>query len=550
LILDASGNLYGTTQKGGTAGDGTVFRIDTAENETVLYSFQGGTDGASTRAGLISDAAGDLYGTTPLGGSSGDGGYGYGTVFEITGLSSGAPAVELTHSYLVVPSAGSTLPITVTNSGTADLNITVPQTLGGFDGFDFSIASGTTCTNGAIVAPGDSCVINVTFSPLTKSAESATLSISDNASGSPQTVPLSGGAMLTSILPNPVTGSAGAQTVTVMGSGFASGQVLNYEDLTNPSTSGAADLISVTSNVLTASLPFTNATDMWEIQVANPGAPACGKQGAPACYYFEEIGAQYPYVNDYPFQNAAPDEVVKHQFPLRECTSFVGWRMNRNAGTTNPSYPFFFNAMAEGSWGNAENWNSNAASLHYLVDKNPQVGSIAQWVANDPCCGPTGHVAYVEQVNMKSGSVSSIVVSEYNYGMDDSGQKYQFGVRLIQKTAHNYPDNFIHVPYVSLSANLLNFGNQAAGTSSSQSVTLTNPGTTAVPITSIIVGGANKSDFAETNTCGSSIPAGDSCQLTVTFTPQKAQPYSAIVSVSDIAGPPITQTITLMGSGT
>jgi uncharacterized repeat protein (TIGR03803 family) len=72
LIRDAAGNLYGTTEGGG-AGYGTVFKIDSSNNETVLYSFTGGSDGAGPFAGLIRDAAGNLYGTTNLGGSGASG---------------------------------------------------------------------------------------------------------------------------------------------------------------------------------------------------------------------------------------------------------------------------------------------------------------------------------------------------------------------------------------------------------------------------------------------------------------------------------------------
>lgn len=78
LVLDASGNLYGTTTRGGTAGFGTVFKVDTTNKETVLYSFSGGADGGNPNAGLIQDAAGNLYGTTFSGGSSGNG-----TVFKV-----------------------------------------------------------------------------------------------------------------------------------------------------------------------------------------------------------------------------------------------------------------------------------------------------------------------------------------------------------------------------------------------------------------------------------------------------------------------------------
>jgi uncharacterized repeat protein (TIGR03803 family) len=67
LVADSAGNLYGTTMAGGQSGNGTIFKLDKAGNETVLYSFSGGTDG-SAPSGLIMDAAGSLYGTTYSGG--------------------------------------------------------------------------------------------------------------------------------------------------------------------------------------------------------------------------------------------------------------------------------------------------------------------------------------------------------------------------------------------------------------------------------------------------------------------------------------------------
>jgi uncharacterized repeat protein (TIGR03803 family) len=69
IIRDAQGNLYGTTRFGGnpSCGEdscGTVFKVDSAGNETVLYRFQGGSNGTNPVAGLVRDAAGNLYGTT------------------------------------------------------------------------------------------------------------------------------------------------------------------------------------------------------------------------------------------------------------------------------------------------------------------------------------------------------------------------------------------------------------------------------------------------------------------------------------------------------
>ncbi len=76
LIEDAAGNWYGTTDAGG--GAGTVFKLDPAGVLTVLYSFTDGTDGASPQEGLFRDPTGNLYGTTWGGGASGRG-----TVFKL-----------------------------------------------------------------------------------------------------------------------------------------------------------------------------------------------------------------------------------------------------------------------------------------------------------------------------------------------------------------------------------------------------------------------------------------------------------------------------------
>jgi uncharacterized repeat protein (TIGR03803 family) len=85
LIVDEAGNFYGTTGEGGTGTDcgstqgcGTVFQITPGGQVTVLYSFAGGSDGYTPRDGLFRDGAGNLYGTTSYGGDSG-----LGTAFKL-----------------------------------------------------------------------------------------------------------------------------------------------------------------------------------------------------------------------------------------------------------------------------------------------------------------------------------------------------------------------------------------------------------------------------------------------------------------------------------
>ncbi len=78
VVLDPSGALYGTTQGGGALDQGTVFKIDNSGKEFVLYSFKGAPDGSAPFAGLTLGAKGNLYGTTWSGGASG-----WGTIFTV-----------------------------------------------------------------------------------------------------------------------------------------------------------------------------------------------------------------------------------------------------------------------------------------------------------------------------------------------------------------------------------------------------------------------------------------------------------------------------------
>lgn len=82
LIADSKGNFYGTTQSGGAKDLGTVFRISRNGTEKVLYAFKGGSDGANPEASLLLDKAGNLYGTTAIGGTCSNAG-GCGTVFRL-----------------------------------------------------------------------------------------------------------------------------------------------------------------------------------------------------------------------------------------------------------------------------------------------------------------------------------------------------------------------------------------------------------------------------------------------------------------------------------
>lgn len=129
-----------------------------------------------------------------------------------------------------VGTTSSALPVTVTNTGNINLTFSAAPSTGSTE---FAVASGTTCTTTTPVAPNGTCTINVTFTPSAAGARSATLTLADNGTGSPQTLSLTGtgvaSAPVVTLTPSTpisfggqlVTTTSTAQTVTVKNTGNA-----------------------------------------------------------------------------------------------------------------------------------------------------------------------------------------------------------------------------------------------------------------------------------------------------------------------------------------
>jgi hypothetical protein len=105
---------------------------------------------------------------------------------------------------------------------------------------------------------------------------------------------------------------------------------------------------------------------------------------------------------------------------------------------------------------------------------------------------------------------------------------------------------------VSLSVKKLTFGMMAVGTSSAaKDITVTNVGTVSVSFTGtrVNIAGTNPQDFSQTNTCGASLGAGQSCTVSVTFKPTATGSRSASVNITDNGGGS-PQKVDLFGTGT
>ncbi|QXJ25625.1 CHAP domain-containing protein [Actinomadura graeca] len=124
--------------------------------------------------------------------------------------------------------------------------------------------------------------------------------------------------------------------------------------------------------------------------------------------------------DDYPYRNGDWDKPDRWNFFQRECTSFAAWRLNQRGVRFNNNYKGV-------RWSNASNWDDAARRARIRVDKNPTVGSIAQWNS-----GRFGHVAYVAR-----SSGGTVLVEEYNRrGTHRYGQR-EIRVREVE--------NFIHI---------------------------------------------------------------------------------------------------------
>ena len=432
-----------------------------------------------------------------------------------TGIPAPAPAISfnppaVTFNPQGVGTTSAATNITVTNTGTAPLNISTITTQTGNAG-DFAVSSNT-CT--APVAPGANCVVGVVFSPTAVGSRTTQLRFVDDAPGSPQVVNLTGTGTagpgisftppsVTFTPPQPVGTTSAPVTVTATNTGNAPLHItaiaitgLNNGDFSLGANTCTGGPIAVGSNC-SVSVTFTpTATGTRSANLvftddapSNPPVPLSGTGSTTG-----------------PVINLSPNPVT-----------FA----DQGVGTTSPSQ-----FVTVSNTGNANLVVSGVSTTGGNAGDFPVngTGTCVFPISLAPGSSCTVGVAF---------SPSAAGARTTTLSFSDNAPASPQGVTL--------NGNGVTGAAISIAPPSVAFGNQAVGTTSAHhNITVTNSGGagSTLTINNVTLGGANPGDYAlSSDTCvGASLTSGATCIIGVTFSPTAVGSRTANVIISDSLG--------------
>jgi hypothetical protein len=420
--------------------------------------------------------------------------------------SSSGPGVTLTPTSLNFGTVATdvTSPVktvTLKNSGKAGLTIT-SIAITGADIADFPET--TTCTSS--LGAGLSCLIKVQFKPSAAGARSAAVSITDNAAGSPQQVPLSGTGTTAKLSPASLAFGTWAVGLT---------STVDKVTLTNVATTA----LTISSIAVTG----TEAPDFPET------ATTCGASLAAAASCTVSVtfkpsttGARSANLTFTDGASGSPQQV-----PVN------------GIGTAAEITPrsLSFGTLAVGVTSTAKmmtlkNVGTTAITITSIAVTGAEAGDFPE---TGTTCGASlaASASCTITVTFKPTATGARSAT-LTFTDSASGSPQKLPLSGIGTTAE-------------LSATSLNFGSVTVGSTVLNTMTMKNVGTTAITINSVTIIGADPGDFGESG-CGSSLAAGVSCTISVTFKPTKTGARSATLKITDnAAGSP--QQVLLSGTG-
>ena len=472
------------------------------------------------------------------------------TVVQLIGSTGGTNVINpptvtpgsLSFGYVNVGSSSGTQSVTVANPGQSALTISSITTSGAFS---------QTNTCGSSIAAGGSCAVTVKFSPTAGGSQTGELAIANSGTSTPIGAGLSG-IGLTSSTNLALTGS---MTGSSTASGFPAGNANDNNTSSYwESLDGAAYPQTLTANLgqsfslgsVTLDLPPSSAwatrTETLSVLGSTNGSTWSTLVGSTAYTFNPSTGNTVSFnlpsgTNDQYLQLSFTGNTGWTAAQISEFEIFPGSGSGSTSATLSAAPTLL-------SFGNQTVGSTSSAQSVTITNTGNAAASISSVSAGAPFA----------QTNTCGSSLAAGASCTASVTFKPTAAGSASGTLTVNSNATNSSLNVAlsgtgttaASATLSASPSSVSFGNQAVGsTSSAQSVTITNTGGAAASISSVAAG----SGFGQTNTCGSSLAAGASCTVSVTFSPTAAQAYSANLTVSSNATN-ATLTVPLSGTGT
>jgi hypothetical protein len=508
----------------------------------------------------------------------------------------GLSPASLTFANQLVGTTSAAQSVALSNTGSAPLNISHIATAGDY----------TQTTNcGASLGAGASCNINVSFKPTATGIRTGTLSVTDNASDSPQTVALSGSGIAAGLsaasltFANQLVGTTSpAQTVKLINTGSVTlniSSIATTGDYTQTNNCNASLGKGASCNINVSFTPTATGTRSGTLSVTDDGsgspqtvalsgngvAPAAGLSPASLTFANQLLGTTSPAQTVTLGNTGSAPLKISSIATTGDYTQTNNCGGGLNAGTScnininlkptaagTRSGTLSVTDNASGSpqtMALSGNGIAPAAALSpvTLTFANQLVGttSAAQSVTlSNPGSAPL-NISQIAtagdytQTNNCGSSLDAGASCTINVSFKPTNTGTRAGTLSVTDNASGSPQKVALtgtgvIPAVNLAPTSLNFGKIPVGTTSApMNVTLSNPGTGILLISSMALTGPNPADYAQTNNCGGSVAPGASCTITITFTPGATGNRNATLAITDNA-PKSPQNVPLTGSGT
>ena len=408
--------------------------------------------------------------------------------------------------------SSTTLPVTVTNTGSANLSVTGIS----FSGTNASLFTHSSNCGGAAIVPSATCTIQVTVTPTAAGSISATMNLTDNATGSPQTVAITGTAAGAAVSLSPATLSFGNVTV---------GSTVTLPVTVTNTGSASLSVTGISFTGTNASL-FSHSSNCGSAAVAPNGTCTIQVTVTPTA-----AGSFSTTLNLTDNATGSPQTLA-----------ITGTGVLEPAVSLSPASLSFSNATA-GTSVTLPVTLTNTGKANLVVTGISFSGANASLFGHSSNCGqaavaPSGTCTIQVIFNpTAAGSFSATMTITDN--VPNAPQSLSITATAVAGG-----------PTVSLSPTSLSFGSVTVGATSTLPVTVTNTGGSNLIVSGITFSGTNASLFTHSSTCGAAIAPNGTCTIQVIVTPTAAGSFSATMNLTDNAtGSPQTVAITGTGSG-